>query len=271
MTSQLTVEQGEVSRWTLNRPQARNALSRSLMTELRDAAKALACDGTTRALILTGKGPTFCAGADLKERATMSDEDVLQFLDAFRELNAMLESAPFPVIAALNGTALGGGLELALACHLRICVAGAKLGLPEVSLGIIPGAGGTQRLSRAIGPSKALEWVVWGKVCSAQDALEAGLVHRLVPDHAALLAAARQAAEAQLKLSPTAVQIALETMRSGFLSLESRHLETERAGYIRSLANPDRSEALKAFQQKRAPHFEKRRLISNRATPPGVE
>src|SRR5689334_10310594 len=165
---------------TLNRPDRRNALDRATVTELGRIGRELGADGTLGVVVLTGAGDrAFCAGADLKEREGMSDAEVREMLDAYRTELAWLGSSPFPVVAALNGAALGGGLELALACDLRVAVEGAVLGLPETSLGIIPGAGGTQRLPRLVGYARAAELVLLGRRLTANEALTLGLLNRV--------------------------------------------------------------------------------------------
>ena len=165
---------------TIDRPDQRNALARQTVLELGRVGRELAADASVRLAALTGSGNrAFCAGADLKERAGMSDDRVREMLALYASELAWLGSSSFPVVAALNGAALGGGLELALACDFRVAVPEAELGLPETSLGIIPAAGGTQRLPRLVGYSKALELVLTGKRVGAEEARTIGLVNRV--------------------------------------------------------------------------------------------
>ncbi|HET8732522.1 MAG TPA: enoyl-CoA hydratase-related protein, partial [Anaeromyxobacteraceae bacterium] len=168
--------------WTILGEARRNALSRAMVRELLENLARLRDDRSVRCVVVTGEGEkAFCAGADLKERATMSAPEVDAFLVALRDSLRGIESAPQAFVAALNGAALGGGLEMALACDLRVAVEGAEMGLPEVGLGIIPGAGGTVRLPRAIGVARAKELILTGRRVGAAEALAMGLVSRVAP------------------------------------------------------------------------------------------
>ncbi len=250
------VEGAEV--WTLSRPQARNALSIALMQRLHDELVRVRATTDVRALILTGEGAqAFCAGADLKERADMSHAQVIAFLDSFRAVNQGFEQLPFPAIAAINGIAVGGGLELALACHFRLAVSGVKLGLPEVSLAILPGAGGTQRLAREIGFARAKEMVLLSRLIDAEQALLWGLVHRVVGDAGVLKQAAIDFAKPFIEGPALAVAAALEALRAGHATLDDG-LDAERAAYLRTLSSVDRVEALSAFKEKRKPQYKGR-------------
>src|SRR4051812_39608549 len=157
-----------------------NALSWATVQQLGEVGRELSADASVRLCVLTGAGDkAFCAGADLKERQSMSRDQVREMLSAYRSELAWLASAELLTVAAINGAALGGGLELALTCDLRIAVEGATLGLPETSLGIIPGAGGTQRITRLLGEARALDLVLTGRRIDAQEALSLGLLNRI--------------------------------------------------------------------------------------------
>ncbi len=243
---------------TLNRPDRRNALSRAVLLELGRLGRELASNESVRAVVLTGEGEqAFCAGADLKERAGMTDDEVRAQLCAYRTELGWLGSAPFPVIAALNGAALGGGLELALACDLRVAAAHAVLALPETSLGIIPAAGGTQRLPRIVGTSKALELILLGARVDAAEALRIGLVNHVVPAGHDLLAETKIWLSPLLEGAPLAQRAALEAVRASTLPL-AEGLDAELAAYERCLTSEDRREALRAFAEKRKPKFQGR-------------
>jgi enoyl-CoA hydratase/carnithine racemase len=166
---------------TLNRPEVFNAISQELIDEFSDALEEVNKDYEIRVLILTGAGEGFQAGADIRELSVMTPMSILRWNEGVLRNNAKLEKLRQPVIAAINGLAMGGGLELALSCSIRIAVAGAKLALPEVKLGIIPGTGGTQRLPRLIGKGKAYELLLTGDTITAEEALNIGLVKKVVP------------------------------------------------------------------------------------------
>jgi enoyl-CoA hydratase/carnithine racemase len=205
-------------------------------------------------LILAAAGErAFCAGADLKERREMDDAQVVAFLDSFRALNQMLQDMPFPVIAAVDGAAMGGGLELALACDFRVAGPKAVFALPETSLGIIPGAGGTQRLSRLVGLAQARKMILTARRIDARQALNMGLVDELGEESALQLAQglAREIA----RNAPVAIRQAKRAMSgTAHLSL-AEALDHERSCYLETLKTEDRLEALRAFKEKRAPVF----------------
>jgi methylglutaconyl-CoA hydratase len=255
--SQVRVERrGAAAVLTLNRPDRRNALDRATVDELGRVGRELAADPALRGVVLTGEGDrAFCAGADLKEREGMSDDAVRAMLDAYRSELAWLGSSPFPVVAALNGAALGGGLELALACDLRVAAPHAVLGFPETSLGIIPGAGGTQRLPRLLGYARALELVLLGQRVNAAEALALGLVNRISPAGASLLDDTFAWLAPLLDGSPVAMRAALEAVRAASALPLDAGLDAERRAYEACLASDDRREALRAFAEKRTPVF----------------
>jgi methylglutaconyl-CoA hydratase len=241
---------------TLNRPDRRNALDRQSVRELGRLGRELSADSGVRAAIVTGAGErAFCAGADLKEREGMSEAEVREMLDLYRSELAWLGGAPFPVVAALNGPALGGGLELALTCDLRTAAPNAILGLPETSLGIIPGAGGTQRLPRLVGVPRALEVVLLGRRLGAEEALAWGLVNRVAPAGSALVDDTLAWLAPVLGGAPLAMKAALEAVRAAPSLPLDAGLDAERRAYEICLTSEDRREALRAFAEKRAPSF----------------
>jgi methylglutaconyl-CoA hydratase len=247
---------GAVAVVTVDRPAQRNALSRQVVLELGRIGRELAADDGVRAVVLTGAGDkAFCAGADLKERATMTDEAVREMLGLYGSELAWLETSPFPVVAALNGAALGGGLELALLCDLRVAAAHALLGLPETSLGIIPAAGGTQRLPRVVGYPKALELVLLGSRVDAEAALAIGLVNRVAPRGSPVVDDALGWLSPIVDGAPLAQRAALTALRAAREMPLREGLELERRAYEDCLASEDRREALAAFAAKRKPVF----------------
>ena len=244
---------------TIDRPDQRNALARQTVLELGRVGRELAADASVRLAALTGSGNrAFCAGADLKERAGMSDDGVREMLALYASELAWLGRSPFPVVAALNGTALGGGLELALACDFRVAVPEAELGLPETSLGIIPAAGGTQRLPRLVGYSKALELVLTGARVGAEEARAIGLVNRVASPGVPVVDDALSWLAPIVEGAPIAQRAALVAVRAALQTPLDEGLELERRAYEDCLASEDRREALRAFAEKRKPVFKGR-------------
>jgi len=246
---------GPVERWTILGEPRRNSLTLAMLHGLAELQARAAADRALRVVILTGAGDrAFCAGADLKERARMGDAEVAGFHRALRDALAGLEALPQPVIAAINGAALGGGLELALACDLRVAAEGIEVGLPEVGLGIIPGGGGTQRLARAIGVARAKDLVLTARRVDAVEALAYGLVTRAAPPGALREAALEMAGEVA-RNAPVSLRQAKRAIDGGFhLPLEEA-LDLENRMYQDCLQTKDRVEALKAFAEKRRPVF----------------
>lgn len=248
---------------TLNRPDAANALSKALVAALEKTLTGLAAEaakpgGALRVLVLTGAGgKAFCAGADLKERRAMSLDETWGFLDELNRLMSAVAAFPQPVIAALNGAAFGGGLELALACDLRIAAESAEMGLTEVRLGIIPGAGGTQRLSRIAGVGAAKELVLTGRRISASRAKELGIVSEVVPA-ADLASAAERLASEVSAAGPLALAAAKRAIDGGFDVPLADGLALEAMCYEEVLASNDRNEGLAAFAEKRPPVYKGR-------------
>lgn len=239
----------------LDRQEAANALSRELLYQLQAILKMVANDAECRVVILTATGnKAFCAGADLKERREMTTEQARDAVALIGQTIHMVEALPQPVIASLNGSALGGGLELALACDLRVAHKNVKVGLTEVSLGIIPGAGGTQRLPRLIGVSKA-KWLIYSaQRIDAEKAMVLGLLDAVV-EQEELLDTALQLAEMIAKQAPLAVQQAKKAIDIGLQGTLANGLQVEALAYDKLFHTEDRLEGLQAFQEKRAPVY----------------
>jgi enoyl-CoA hydratase/carnithine racemase len=256
MTEPVLLERrGGVALVTLNRPDRMNALSRATVEALGRIGRELSAESAIRAVVLTGAGNrAFCAGADLKERLTMSDDEVLAMLRLYRSELAWLSRFHAPVVAAINGAALGGGLELALLCDLRVAIEGAVLSLPETSLGIIPAAGGTQRLPRLIGEARAKELILLGRRISAAEALSYGLLNSVCVEDADLLAHTLGFIAPIVEGAPIAQRSALLALRAAESPFEEG-LRAELAAYEACLRSEDRREALRAFQEKRKPVF----------------
>jgi methylglutaconyl-CoA hydratase len=256
MPSVTLVRRGRAAIVTLERPDRRNALDRPTLAELGKLGRQLSAEAELRAVVLTGSGEqAFCAGADLKERAGMDENEVRAMLGQYRTELAWLSSSPFPVVAALNGAALGGGLELALACDLRVAAPHALLGLPETSLGIIPAAGGSQRLPRLVGLAKAMELVLLGTRLTAAEALALGLVNRVAVEGTNVVDDTLAWLAPVLEGSPVAMRAALEALRAATVLPLPEGLEAERRAYEACLVSEDRKEALAAFAEKRKPIF----------------
>ncbi len=241
---------------TLERPERMNALSRVLLQEIGTAFRALGADPMVRAVVLTGSGEkAFCAGADLKERLGMSEDDVRQLLVLYRESFGAVDACPKPVVAAIQGVALGGGFELALACDLRVASASAVVGLPETSLAIIPGAGGTQRLPRLVGPGRAKEMILLARRYAAHEALSLGLLTALANPGETALAAAKRLVAPLANGAPIALAAAMEAVDGGADLDLAEGLLLEARCYEKTLVSSDRREALAAFSEGRRPVY----------------
>jgi methylglutaconyl-CoA hydratase len=243
---------------TLNRPDARNALSRQTNVELIELAAELDQEDDARPIVITGAGDqAFCAGADLKERKGVPLDEAGAYVDAISLAIDGWARLRRPTIAAMNGSAFGGGLELALACDLRVLVDTAEVGLTEVRLGIMPGAGGTQRLPRLIGVGRAKEMIMLGRRISAETALAYGLVNQVVP--ASGLRPAVEALLAELAgCAPLSVSLAKQAIQRGMDTGIDQGLVIERELYDLTLQTDDRNEGLAAFAEKRPPRFQGR-------------
>ncbi len=253
---ELTTERrGGTELWTIQGEARRNSLTMALVRELGARVGAAGGDRTLRAVVLTGAGDrAFCAGADLKERARMAAEEVHAFHGALRDALRGIERAPQLFVAAINGAALGGGLELALACDLRVASEGAEMGLPEVSLGIIPGGGGTARLPRLVGIARAKDLVLTARRIGAAEALALGVVSRIAPA-ARLLPEALALAEQVARNAPISLRQAKRAIDGGIHLPLDEALALENRLYQDCLGSRDRVEALRAFAEKRPPVF----------------
>jgi enoyl-CoA hydratase len=248
----------KIARITFNRPNVLNALNRKTMDELGDCLKKVRADDDIRVLILTGAGEkAFIAGADINELSQQTPVIGREFTLYGQEIIHRLETLGKPAIAAINGFALGGGCELALACTLRIASRNAKLGQPEVKLGIIPGYGGSQRLPRLCGKGVAHELILTGEMISAEEALRVGLVNRVV-DSGELLATAEAIAKKIIANAPLAVKYALEAVEHGMEMSQEEGLYLEATLFGLCCATQDMREGTRAFLEKRPPKFEGR-------------
>jgi len=246
---------GAVAVITVNRPQVLNALNFSTIDDLRRAALALKHDAGVRAVVITGAGEkSFVAGADINEFAAQAPAQYKELALRGQHVFDLIENLGKPVIAAINGYALGGGCELALACTLRVAADTARIGQPEINLGIIPGYGGTQRLARLVGKGVALELLLTGRHITAAEALQIGLVNRVVPAASLLSDANALAAELAVK-APIAVQYIIEAVNRGLeVSFDKgQFLEAALFGLVAS--TDDMREGMKAFLDKRKPDF----------------
>ncbi|MBB6449559.1 enoyl-CoA hydratase/carnithine racemase [Geomicrobium halophilum] len=247
--------EGGITRLRINRPEAANALSQELLEALADKLQSIKEDGNTHVVILTAAGNRmFSAGADLKERAGMNEEEVIAAVAHIKETVNAVASLPQPVIGALNGSALGGGLELALACDIRIGAHESKYGLPETSLAIIPGAGGTQRLARLIGPGNAKNLIYTAEMLTGEQAHGLGLLEfctsiERVEEEA--LAFAKKLG----KNGPLALRQAKRAIDDGLETNIQAGLEIETKAYQKTVPTNDRLEGIRAFKEKRSPVY----------------
>ncbi|RAV01588.1 enoyl-CoA hydratase [Mycolicibacter senuensis] len=243
---------GRVGTITLNRPQALNALNSQVMNEVTPAAAEFDADPGIGAIIITGSAKAFAAGADIKEMADLSFAEVFaaDFFAAWSKLAAVRT----PTIAAVAGHALGGGCELAMMCDLLIAADTAKFGQPEIKLGVLPGMGGSQRLTRAIGKAKAMDLILTGRTIDAAEAERSGLVSRVVPADD-LLAEAGKVAATIAGMSLSAARMAKEAVNRAFESTLAEGLLYERRLFHSAFATDDQTEGMTAFTEKRAPNF----------------
>lgn len=248
-----------VALFVMNRPEAKNAISKNFLNLFTDAMSCVKFDKTVRAVIFKSDTPgIFCAGADLKERAKMHEKEVGPFVSRARAAIMELSNLPMPTIAALDGHTLGGGLEMALSCDFRIAADNAKIGLTETRLGIIPGAGGSQRLPRLIGVSKAKEMIFTGKMINGTEAVEIGLAEYGVLQNDNGDAAYQRAlklAEEILPRGPIAVRMAKLAINKGMEVDLNTAMSFEEGCYAQVIPTKDRLEGLRAFKEKRAPQY----------------
>lgn len=249
-------ERGSVALITLNRPDQLNALNRQLMDEVTEALKGIETNDAIGATVITGNSKAFAAGADIKEMASKDYMDV--FFEDF--ITANWEEATRcrkPIIAAVAGFALGGGCEFAMMCDFIICADNAKFGQPEIKLGVMPGAGGTQRLTREVGKSKAMDMILTGRMMDAEEAERAGLVSRIVPTDGLVdeaLGAAKQIAD----MSLPAIMLAKESVNRAFETTLSEGVRFERRVFHSLFSTEDQKEGMAAFAGKRPPEFKNR-------------
>uniref|UniRef100_A0A7E4VI88 Methylglutaconyl-CoA hydratase, mitochondrial n=1 Tax=Panagrellus redivivus TaxID=6233 RepID=A0A7E4VI88_PANRE len=255
IVDQLQHKHKGIIQFRLNRPQTKNAISKDTLLALRTAVADVRFNPDARVLIIRSGVPgTFCTGADLKERKTMTPAEVPKFVNGLRAFMTELSSLPIPVIAAIDGYALGGGLELALACDIRVATKTAKLGLTETKLAIIPGAGGTQRLARIVGLAKAKELIYTARLIDGVEAEQIGLVNFSVTDKSSVPYAV-QLAEQINRNGPIGVKMAKAALDLGSQTDLASGLLIEEQCYAQVLPTKDRVEALAAFAEKREPVF----------------
>lgn len=239
----------------LNRPKELNALNLQLMLEVKDALLKLDESEDVRCIIITGNERAFAAGADIKQMESRTAIDMLK-IDQFETWDQIRKTKK-PVIAAVSGFALGGGCELAMTCDMIVASETAKFGQPEIKIGVMPGAGGTQRLTRAVGKALAMEMVLTGKFISAEEALEAGLINRVVPEEVYLDEAVKLAKEVS-EMSPIAARLAKESVLKAFDTGLQEGLFFERKNFYMCFASEDQKEGMSAFVEKRKPEFKGR-------------
>lgn len=248
-----------VALFLMNRPHARNAFGRKFLAQYKHSVEKVKFDKNIRVVILCSAVPgTFSAGADLKERAQMTNEEVGPFVAGLRAGVSDMSNLPQPTIAAIDGFALGGGMEIALSCCMRVASNSAKMGLVEAALGLIPGGGGTQRMARAIGPAKAKELIYTARMITGTEAYDLGLLNHVVEQNEAGDAAFQRSlalAQEILKSAPVAVRMAKQAINRGLDVDLNTGLQFEEACYAQVIPTKDRVEALKAFKEKRKPKF----------------
>ena len=251
----LVATENNITTITINRPTKLNALNKATIAELHQAFKAAEADTATRVVVLTGSGEkAFVAGADISEFANFSVEEGAQLAAQGQELLFdFVENLKTPVIAAVNGFALGGGLELAMSCHFRVASENAKMGLPEVSLGVIPGYGGTQRLPQLVGKGKAMEMIMTAGMLNADEAKQYGLVNYVVPQ-AELLEFCNSIAQKIIKNSPVAISKAIKAINANFKDGVNGY-ETEIKAFGYCFGTEDFKEGTTAFLEKRKAEF----------------
>ena len=251
-------KKGNIAYVTVNRPQVLNALNTPTWKDLRTAFADARDDGAVRGVILTGAGDkAFIAGADISELARVTAFEAEQSSRFGQEILDLIENLGKPVIAAVNGFALGGGCETAMACTIRIAVETAKFGQPEVALGLVPGGGGTQRLPRLVGKGRALQLILSGEMISAQEAYRIGLVNEIVPA-ADLVTRAETILKKIASNAPIAVKFALEAANRGLETSQSEGLLLEASFFGLCAGTEDKKEGTTAFLEKRAPQFQGR-------------
>lgn len=250
----LLEKKADIAVITINNPSKKNALSEAALVKLHEVLHLLEKDSQVRVAIFTGSGnEAFCAGADLKERALMNETEVFSFVKNIQDNFNRIANLPYPTIAAINGVAFGGGLELALACDIRLADFNSQMGLTECSLGIIPGAGGTQRLGKIVGIAKACELIFTAKKLTAQEAFEIKLLNKLASPEEGVLSLALNMAKVIALQAPLAIKAAKKAMIKN--NINKNDLNYELLCYKEVLYTKDRIEGLKAFLEKRKPAY----------------
>lgn len=240
---------------TINREDKLNALNQETLSELRQAMQSVNDDKDIRGVIITGAGEkAFVAGADISELAELNEMNGRKFAENGQEIFQMIEDSHTPVIAAVNGFALGGGCELAMACHMRIATPNAKFGQPEVNLGVVPGYGGTQRLTQLIGKGKAIELMLTGDMIGAEAALNSGLVNHISENKDAMMEKAHQIFQKVGQKAPIAVGLVIDCVNAVYTPGENGY-QTEANSFSRCCGSDDFKEGTSAFLEKRSPNF----------------
>jgi enoyl-CoA hydratase len=249
------IRQNGIAKLIINRPAKRNALNTKTMDELKIAIQEVYDDASIKGLIVTGEGDqAFVAGADISEIADLTQVNSRKYSEKGQEIFSLFENCPKPTIAAINGFALGGGCELAMACHIRVAVESAKLGQPEVTLGLIPGYGGTQRLTQLVGKAKAFELIMTGDLISATEAHRIGLVNHVVEDIPALMTKAEEILRKIISRAPLAIEMSINCINAVFNEEEDGYY-TEANSFSICCKSEDFKEGTKAFLEKRKPVF----------------
>lgn len=245
-------QQGKLGLIVLNRPKVLNAINRTMVSEILSAMEGFEADSSVKAIVLSGNGRAFAAGADIDEMANDHAID-FELRNQFKDWDrlAMIKK---PIIGAVQGFALGGGFELALCCDLLYAADNAEFGFPEVNLGVMPGAGGTQRLTKLVGKTKAMEWLFTGKRISAREALHHGIVNQLIAEEL-LLEETMKAAEQISSQAPIAIRLIKEAVLKAVDTPLNEGMEFERKNFYLLFSTEDQKEGMNAFIEKRKPHF----------------
>ena len=240
---------------TINREETLNALNQQIMQEISELISEISTDSDISGVLLTGSGEkAFVAGADIKEFSKITEVNARKFTEKGQEIFASIEDCPKPVIAVVNGFALGGGCELAMACHMRVATSNALFGQPEVNLGIIPGYGGTQRLTQLVGKGKSMELTLTGNLIKANEALELGLVNYVLDTKDQALTKAKEILKTIQSKAPLAIAEAISSVNAVYSS-EEKGYQTEANSFARLCATKDFKEGAAAFVEKRKPNF----------------
>jgi enoyl-CoA hydratase len=251
----LNIEDGGIAVITICRGSKLNALNQETMEEMRRVMSEVYENQEIKFVLITGEGTkAFAAGADIAELSQLDDIGAKRYSQNGQDVFAMIENCPKPVIACVNGYALGGGCELALACHMRVAVEGAKFGLPEVKLGTLPGFGGTQRLTQSIGKAKTLELIMTGDMISAKEAYDLGLVNYVVPTHQEMFNKAKEIFKKIATSGPLAIAMVIKSVNSVYDTTERGYVK-EATYFGLSAKTEDFHEGMRAFLDKRNPDF----------------